>query len=91
MIIKIIVLLLQSKDDITWYQENTGSKKSVKKSSGKNLRKLCTNKTRTWEEKFTPPKFLGNGTSLILSYHLRETRPKFTESDWLGWQKIKTF
>ena len=69
MIIKIIVLLLQSKDDITWHQENTGSKKSVKKSSEKNLRKLCTNKTRTWEEKFTPPNFIGNGISLILSYH----------------------
>ena len=60
MIIKIIVLLLQSKDEITWCLENVGSKKSVKKSSEKNSRKLCTNKTRTWEEKFTPPKFIGN-------------------------------
>jgi len=63
-ITEIIVLLLQSKDDITWYQENAGSKKSVKKSSENNLKKPCTNKTRTWEEQFTPPKFIGNRTSL---------------------------
>ena len=69
MIIKIIVLLLQSKDDITRYQENTGSKKFVKKSSEKNLRKLYTNKTRTWEEKLTLLNFIGNCISLILSYH----------------------
>ena len=61
----VIAAPIQSKSEIIWCLERKRRIEKIREEEfGEELEEAIYKKNRTWEEKFIPPNFIGNRTSL---------------------------